>query len=117
MVVKCPLCNIMMYQVINEQYPNLDTYFCYGCGFHADTILIEQKELYQQYQWLYFHTNGALIPKKLPKLKSKNPPTEFQQRNKTPDDETEPNFINIYRFLVKIRYTSNYARDLIYLIN
>lgn len=89
-MIKCPLCNISIYPILNEQYPNLDTYFCYECGFHADTIFMEQKELYQEYQRLYFHTNGSLIPKKFLILKSKILLTDFQQRNKTPDDETEP---------------------------
>jgi hypothetical protein len=76
-----------MYGVINEEYPSLDTYLCYGCGFHADCILMEQKDLYQQYQWLFSHSKGILVPKKVPS------PTRNQHDYKHEDDSTEPKLI------------------------
>ncbi|HEX7257600.1 MAG TPA: hypothetical protein VF242_06030 [Nitrososphaeraceae archaeon] len=80
----CPFCNIKMYEVVNEDYPKLETYLCYECGFHADTILMEQKSLYEAYQRLYFRFNDILKPKYLP--------PRNQHPFKTPDDSTEPKF-------------------------
>gem|GEM_PF-6144880 len=68
-----------MYEVINESYPALETYLCYRCGFHADTILMEQHELYAAYQELFIHSNGWLVPEKLP-------PTKMQQPKRTPSE-------------------------------
>lgn len=77
-----------MYEILNEDYPNLETYLCYECGFHADTILMKQKHLYQQYQWLFSHSRGVLIPKKFP-------PTRNQHDFKHEDDSTEPKFLKM----------------------
>jgi hypothetical protein len=69
MIVRCPFCGIQMYRVINEEYPKLDTYLCYECGFHADTVLMKQKKLFQNYQWLFSHFKNVLVPKKIMPLK------------------------------------------------
>jgi hypothetical protein len=82
-----------MYEVLNEDYPNLETYLCYECGFHADTILMQQKALYQQYQWLFSHSNGALIPKKIL-------PTRNQQHFKHGEDSTEPMILILYLYFL-----------------
>jgi hypothetical protein len=66
-----------------EDYANLETYLCYECRFHADTILMQQKCLYQQYQSLFSHSKGVLVPKKVP-------PTRNQHGLKHEDDSTEP---------------------------
>jgi len=71
-----------MYQVENADYPSLDTYLCYECGFSANTTMMEQKSLYQAYQNLFMHSNGWLVPKKLP-------PTKPEQPEKTTSDRTE----------------------------
>lgn len=68
-MISCPFCNLRMYQIVNEDYPKLETYFCYECGFHADTILMSQKNLYQNYQQLYMKYQDVLRPKRLPRLK------------------------------------------------
>jgi hypothetical protein len=54
-----------MYEVVNEDYPRLETYLCYECGFHTDSILMEQKRLYQQYQQLFMYSKGLLLSKNL----------------------------------------------------
>jgi hypothetical protein len=69
-----------MYEVANEEYPRLEAYLCYRCGFHADTTLMENKNLYQAYQRLFMHSNGILVPKKLP-------PTKLNNQRKQPDNE------------------------------
>lgn len=71
-----------MYEVIDEEYPRLRTYLCYECGFHADTILMEQKSMYLHYQELFAHFKDVLKPKKLL-------PPKFQHPDKTPEDSTE----------------------------
>jgi hypothetical protein len=79
----------MMHKVINHNSPKLDTNLCYECGFYTNTILREQKKLFQEYQKLFIRCKEKGID-----LSLKNfTPTEFQQRNKTPDDETEPNLL------------------------
>jgi hypothetical protein len=45
-----------MYNVIDEDYPRLESYLCYECGFHTNTVMIQQKGLYQAYQKLFIHT-------------------------------------------------------------
>ena len=72
----------MMYDVINEEYPHLEIYMCYECGFNADTVLMEQKTLYLEYQELFAHFKEVLKPRNLP-------PTRNQQPEKTPSDSTE----------------------------
>ena len=74
-----------MYGVINDDYPSLDVYLCYECGFHYDTILKEQKSLYQLYEQLFIHCKEKGMDMSLKNLtpKTKHP---FS----TPDDETEP---------------------------
>ncbi len=91
-----------MYQVINEDYPRLEAYLCYECGFHADTILMKQKKLYQAYQQLFLHSKRILVPKKVPAPKNKELPTESQQRNKTTDDSTEPKIEISTRIKIKV---------------
>jgi hypothetical protein len=95
----CPFCNIKMYIVLDNDYPGLDTFLCYKCGFNYDLILAEQKSLFQQYQKLFIHTKEKGIDIS---LKNYSPTenkqyfpstTEFQQRNKTPNDSTEPYFV------------------------
>lgn len=86
--IPCPFCNIRMYNVIDEYYPSLETYLCYDCGFHTNTIIIEQKGLYQAYQKLFIHTKkkfGNLL-----NLKHFHLPPNFKHPNGTPREETEP---------------------------
>jgi hypothetical protein len=86
-----------MYYVINEDYPRLETYLCYECGFHADSILMGQTSVYQTYQELFIHTKekfGNILD-----LKRFHLPTENQQRKSNTDKPTEPNFLN---FITKI---------------
>jgi hypothetical protein len=68
-----------MYEVINENYPKLETYQCYECGFHADTILMQQRGLYQSYQSLFMHSKEKGLVKL--KLLPKRPTDESLQPN------------------------------------
>lgn len=52
-----------MYQVVDKDYPRLDTYLCYECGFYADSILIEQKGLYQAFQRLFYNSKNLELLK------------------------------------------------------
>ena len=88
-----------MYKVIDEDYQRLDTYLCYECGFNYDIILASQKGLFQQFQKLFIHAKDKGINLSLKKYCS---PTENQQRNKTPDDSTEP------KFIINIIFVYNY---------
>ncbi len=79
-----------MYLVRDNDYPKLDIYLCYDCGFHYDTILKNQTTLYQEYErcFIHFKQKGIIM-----RLKNYTPiisPTENQQRKKTPDEGTEP---------------------------
>ena len=47
-----------MYEVIDSEYPRLETYLCYECGFHADSILMEQNSLYKLFQRLFLHSKN-----------------------------------------------------------
>lgn len=78
-----------MYQVKNLDYPRLETYLCYECGFHTNTTLMEQRSLYQAYQKLFFN----LKDKKVMKLKNYEISTEKLQQdniNRSADKDTEP---------------------------
>ena len=74
-----------MISVINQDYPRLDTYLCFECGFHADTILMGQRSLYQGYQ--------RLFPKFTEIMKLKNfsirPSDETLQQDKKGRNPTE----------------------------
>jgi hypothetical protein len=87
----CPFCNIKMYEVVNNNYPSLETFLCYECGFNYNLTLFEQKSLFHQYQKLFIYSKEKGITTSIRHLVPKNnSPTEFQQRNKITDDETEP---------------------------
>jgi hypothetical protein len=75
-----------MYKVIDPEYPKLDVYLCYICGFHADSILIDQKKMYQIYQQLYARNSDLLKPKKLfePRLRQ---PKKTTKDNTTSDQQ------------------------------
>ena len=88
-----------MYKVIDNDYPKLDVFLCYDCGFHYDIILKNQRGLYQEYEKLFIHCKEKGINNMLLKNFS---PTENQQRNKTPDDPTEP------KFIINIIFVYNY---------
>jgi hypothetical protein len=75
-----------MYEVINNDYPKLDTFLCYECGFYYNTILKEQKGLYNQYEQLFIHCKEKGIHMS---LKNFSPPKNKHPFS-TPDDETEP---------------------------
>jgi len=91
-----------MYEVINNDYPRLETYLCFECGFHADTILIRQKRLYQAFQKLFHRTKN----KELLKLKNYKLPDELLQRHNydIPDeDDTEPSIERYIRFRTVVK--------------
>jgi hypothetical protein len=83
-----------MYEVVNEDYPRLETYLCYNCGFHADTVMMQQRSIYQAYQQLFLHSKGLLVPKRLP-------PTKLQQPKKTPDEDNTTNLLVVLHQLIK----------------
>ncbi len=91
-----------MYKVRDDDYPKLDIYLCYNCGFYYDTILKHQKGLYQEYEKCFIHLKEKGIVMKLKNYTPIISPTENQQRNKTPDDETEPRNAIKYLFPIKI---------------
>lgn len=76
-----------MYEVIDDDYPNLESYLCYECGFQTNTVLMNEKGLYHEYQKLFVHAKVMLKPKKIPR------PTRNQHDFKHEDDSTEPNFM------------------------
>jgi hypothetical protein len=75
-----------MFQVINNDYPNLDTYLCYECGFHYDLILAKQKSLFQSYQQLFMYCKDKGIDMS---MKNFSPPKNKHPFS-TPEGETEP---------------------------
>jgi hypothetical protein len=77
-----------MYEVINDDYPTLEAYLCYECGFQTNTTLMNEKGLHQVYQNLFMHAKDILKPKRMPR--PRHSPTESQQRKETTDDSTEP---------------------------
>jgi hypothetical protein len=93
MVTRCPFCDIQMYEIVNEDYPNLETYLCYECGFHADTFLMKERGLYQAYQKLYIHAIDVLKPKKLPSRKLSDESRQRDDNETTDDKYTEPKII------------------------
>lgn len=91
-----------MYQVVDKNYPRLDTYLCYECGFHADTILIEQRGLYQAFQRLFHNSqNQELL--KLKNYQLSDEKLQGDNKHKTNDKVTEPYkwFCNVFVGLVK----------------
>ena len=87
-----------MYQVINEDYPRLETYLCFECGFHADKILIKQKGLYQAFQRLFHNSkNQELLKLKRYKLLSAEK-LQLDNFHPSADKDTEPYvwFCNVY---------------------
>jgi hypothetical protein len=98
-----------MYEVVDDDYPNLEAFLCYRCGFQTNIVLMNEKGLYHEYQKLYLHATEILKPKKLPKIRKNQTTTEFQQRDKTPDDSTEPNVLSRHSFCHQVfnRTTDN----------
>lgn len=41
-----------LYEVVNDEYPKLDSYLCYAGGFQTNTVLMNEKGLYHEYQKL-----------------------------------------------------------------
>jgi hypothetical protein len=92
----CPFYNIKIYLVRDNDYPKLDIYLCYDCGFYYDIILKNQKGLYQEYEKCFIHFKEKGIIMKLKNYAPITSPTENQQRNKTTDEGTEPTFFILY---------------------
>jgi hypothetical protein len=84
-----------MYEIVNEDHPNLETYLCYECGFHADTVLMKESGLYQAYQKLYIHAIDILKPKKLPSRKLSDESRQRDNNETTDDNCTEPSNIKV----------------------
>ncbi len=59
-----------MYSVLDQDFPSLDVYLCYECGFSADKILMSNKAIFLTYQQMFAHTRGILATKKLMPLRS-----------------------------------------------
>jgi len=51
-----------MYPVEDADSPTLPTYLCYQCGFHPNTVLMEDKVLYLAYQEFFARFKDTLKP-------------------------------------------------------
>jgi hypothetical protein len=51
-----------MYPVEDADAPSVATYLCYRCGFHPNTVLMEDEALYLAYQAFYTRFKGVLKP-------------------------------------------------------
>jgi hypothetical protein len=74
----CPFYNIKMYLVRDNDYPKLDIYLCYDCGFYYVIILKNQKGLYREYEkcFIHFKEKGIIM-----KLKNYAPITSPRKIN------------------------------------
>jgi len=79
-----------MYRIVDDDYQRLETYLCYECGFYADTILMSNKSLYQEYQKVFSYSGDILKLKKLPK-----PSTEGNTKKSTDKEPVPQNNIFI----------------------
>lgn len=100
-----------MYQVINHEYPRLETYLCFKCGFYADVYLIQQNGLYEAFQRLFYYSKN----KQKLKLKNYSLPDEMlhQHNSKSSDeDDTQPyTLISSLLFSITLRETYSKKRE------
>lgn len=54
-----------MRHVKDINYPTLETFLCYSCGYSIDDCLIENVELLEAYERLYHRFQNVLKPKDL----------------------------------------------------
>ena len=58
----CPFCRVEMYPIEDEDAPTLPTWACCRCGFHPNSVLMEDEGLYRAYQAFYFRFQPFLMP-------------------------------------------------------
>ena len=93
-----------MYLVRDNDYPKLDIYLCYDCGFYYVIILKNQKGLYREYEkcFIHFKEKGIIM-----KLKNYDPITSPRKINNGIKQLMREQNLHFLSYIIITRHRTN----------